>query len=752
MCSIKTKNNLIDNFREIWFIIVSLASISPILIELFSSIKTGDESTMKILMNNESFKHDFILISMSISLGLGILALSHLLLSSFSKKKKLFIKEKWIVLITYITSQIVPLICMSDKRLCDNISVVYNSLYRLNTIGFLFVNMKLLESTDSKVWTKNVVTVQFMIASIEVFTPFFHYKVFMFLAISIYFIYQLYFTYKYLYESNEHENNPNRWKEVIVYGTSINIIFNTFVVIVLLIIFRGAMLKENNNYKLLMSLQILKDVRFIVLNHIFNVYENAEIILNDKKLDHLKEFIRQLSHEIRTPMGVVQMSLENMNDIMNVKDCEPCLKQVYNCSKCSCYFKQLYEGIQDATESTDVAVGILNDCLDIDKISSGLLHCDLIPASLGKFIKTTSRIFYGKSVTKNVVFDYSVCEKQEVIDLIVKIDPPKMAQVLRNLLSNALKFTKSDGEISISVKTFYKNMNNYNNRNSPNNSRVVPLDIESPQQHNFVRIEVKDTGIGLSGKNSKKLFNESIQIDAYQNQGGGGSGFGLLIAKKIMEQHNGDIGVYSFGEGKGSTFWFDLAICDEIIDNFSHDINEENSCESERISNRRMLMDATKPDSTNITNQNEPHNIELRQVELSNAIIEEETSIFKFPCVLIVEDTAISSKLLARAFAKYNVDSVIKENGREAVNEIKANPDKYDIVFMDNKMPIMNGLDATEEIRRLSFDNPIIGATGIILDNEVEEFKSKGANEVLGKPIKNEQIKDVLIRYAIIDS
>lgn len=737
MCSIKIKNGFIDKFRDIWFFIASLSSIIPILMQMFSSIKTTDESTKEILMTNDNFKHDFILISISISVGFGILSLSHLLLSSFSKKNKLFMKEKWIVLLTYGMSQFITLICMSDKRLCDNISVVYNSLYRLNTFGFLYVNMKLLESTDSKVWTKNVVTVQFMIASIGVFTPFFHYNVFMFLAISIYFLYQLYFTYKYLYESNEHENNPNRWKEVIVYGTSINIIFNTFVVIVLLIIFRGAMLKENNNFKLLMSLQILKDVRFIVLNHIFHVYENAEIILNDKKLDHLKEFIRQLSHEIRTPMGVVQMSLENMNDIMNVKDCEPCLKQVNGCSKCSCHFKQLYEGIQDATESSDVAVGILNDCLDIDKISSGLLHCDLTPTSLGKFIKTTSRIFYGKSVTKNVVFDYSVCEKEEMIDLIVKIDPPKMAQVLRNLLSNALKFTKSGGEIKINVKTFYKNKNNYNN----NNSRVFPLDIESSQQHNYVRVEVKDTGIGLSEKNVRKMFNESIQIDAYQNQGGGGSGFGLLIAKNIIEQHNGDMGVYSLGEGNGSTFWFELAICDESIDDSCH---EEKKSGSDIISNRRMLIQATKPDS--ITNQIEPQNIELRQSELSNII-----DVFRFPCALIVEDTAICSKLLAKAFAKFNVDSIIKENGRDAVNEIKANPDKYDIVFMDNKMPIMNGLDATEEIRRLSFDNPIIGATGNILDNEIEEFKSRGANEVLGKPIKNEQIKDVLIRYGIID-
>ena len=94
---------------------------------------------------------------------------------------------------------------------------------------------------------------------------------------------------------------------------------------------------------------------------------------------------------------------------------------------------------------------------------------------------------------------------------------------------------------------------------------------------------------------------------------------------------------------------------------------------------------------------------------------------------------------------------VIFTTGHLLDEVMSQNSNKYDIVLMDNKMPEMNGLDATEEIRRLSFDMPIVGATGNIMDNEINEFKEKGANEVLGKPIKNEQIKDILIRYSIIN-
>ena len=180
-----------------------------------------------------------------------------------------------------------------------------------------------------------------------------------------------------------------------------------------------------------------------------------------------------------------------------------------------------------------------------------------------------------------------------------------------------------------------------------------------------------------------------------------------------------------------------MPIYNGIINSPCHD---DNIIQND-LSNRRNLIQ-----ETGFINSKSENNIELKSQE-----IRPETLSNLKPCALIVEDTAICSKMLAKAFAKCNVETVIKENGLDAVNEIKENPNKYDIVLMDNKMPIMNGLDATQEIRRLGFDIPIIGATGNIMDNEVNEFKEKGANEVLGKPTKNEQIKDILVRYNIIN-
>ena len=136
------------------------------------------------------------------------------------------------------------------------------------------------------------------------------------------------------------------------------------------------------------------------------------------------------------------------------------------------------------------------------------------------------------------------------------IDPSKMARVIRNFISNALKFTRAGDSIQINVNTFHKEKKVEKGSTIFSSefkfSSIIPedhMDIEAqndpPPPHNFVRIEVKDTGIGIAEENIEKIFNQSIQIDSYRNQDGGGSGLGLLIAKKIVEEHKGKVGVTS---------------------------------------------------------------------------------------------------------------------------------------------------------------------------------------------------------------
>ena len=120
------------------------------------------------------------------------------------------------------------------------------------------------------------------------------------------------------------------------------------------------------------------------------------------------------------------------------------------------------------------------------------------------------------------------------------------------------------------------------------------------------------------------------------------------------------------------------------------------------------------------------------------------------PSVLIVEDTISCAKMLAKSISKYNVDTVCVYNGQEAVDQVKKDISKYAIILMDNQMPVMDGMNATEIIRSLGYEKPIIGVTGDVMDEDVQKFREKGANEVLRKPVKNDNLRELLIRHKLL--
>ena len=120
------------------------------------------------------------------------------------------------------------------------------------------------------------------------------------------------------------------------------------------------------------------------------------------------------------------------------------------------------------------------------------------------------------------------------------------------------------------------------------------------------------------------------------------------------------------------------------------------------------------------------------------------------PSVLIVEDTISCARMLAKSIDKYNVDAVCVYNGQEAVDQVKKDISKYAIILMDNQMPVMDGMNATEIIRSLGYEKPIIGVTGDVMDEDVQKFREKGANEVLRKPVKNDNLRELLIRHKLL--
>ena len=115
-----------------------------------------------------------------------------------------------------------------------------------------------------------------------------------------------------------------------------------------------------------------------------------------------------------------------------------------------------------------------------------------------------------------------------------------------------------------------------------------------------------------------------------------------------------------------------------------------------------------------------------------------------------MEDTLVCAKMLAKVMNKFGLETNISENGDQAVKIIKEHPTDYAIIFMDNKMPVMNGLDASRTIRSIGYDGPIIGVTGNVLDDDIECFLKNGVNEVLSKPVKEKVLGQTLLKYRLI--
>ena len=234
-------------------------------------------------------------------------------------------------------------------------------------------------------------------------------------------------------------------------------------------------------------------------------------------LETKRIFVRHVSHEIRTPLNVVMSGLEFMESFKDILGSE------------------LLETLGDIRNACGVAIDILNDLLTYEKLDSNILTLDKSPCDFIDLVRRVCSMFQIQARYSNInlAFDNAVKSDRLTVDA----DSTKLSQVIRNLVSNALKFTPDGGMIT--VKLF-----------------IVA-------DGKVVRLEVQDTGPGMTKEQRKKLFNEVVQFNPKELQNGQGSGLGLYLSRKIVDMHRGLIGVDVEWEGKGSIFFLELDVSDK---------------------------------------------------------------------------------------------------------------------------------------------------------------------------------------------
>jgi signal transduction histidine kinase len=518
--------------------------------------------------------------------------------------------------------------------------------------------------------------------------------------------------------------------------------------------------------------------------------------------------VRYISHELRTPLNAAFLGLKLLTDDMAIsedpKDAER------------------YDTLRDVNLSCNAALDILNDLLCFDKLESGILELHKQDKEVLPFVADCLAMFAAQARESKIKMNVinSGCSSEEAQKSLysslfwepskragrpfrpffspplsefdsVFIDKFKMDQVVRNLISNALKFTPKGGSINIKifhlppaefldskpriVNAAMAKATSFFYNQSCSQIHASEDDIECGLSsesiiHGHLIIEVSDTGAGISLENQKRLFTDIVQFNPEILQAGGGSGLGLWITKGIVDLHNGKISVHSEGEGKGSHFTVGVPMSRRIPADgaeamMSNDAinaalrsiksppypSSHDGCMSGKISRSQSMSDCSVlslhgPISRHIMLMHErsyiaahpPAETELLSGgEASGGDVADEPAYE----LLVVDDSRLNRKMLCKILRGAGCLCDEAEDGLQAIEIVKqkmshpiVSKRHYDAILMDYIMPQLDGPTATKRIRAMNYTAPILGVTGNALDSDVDYFIGCGANKIFSKP------------------
>jgi len=370
-------------------------------------------------------------------------------------------------------------------------------------------------------------------------------------------------------------------------------------------------------------------------------------------------FLANMSHEIRTPMN----SIVGFSEL--ALDSDPS-------SKIRDYLNQILI-------NASWLLQIVNDVLDISKIESGKMELENVPFDMHELFSSCRSLVMPKAVEKGIMLHFYA---EPSIGRRPLGDPTRLRQVFVNLLTNAIKFANAG-----MVKLL---------------SDIVNMDENTITMH----FEVKDSGIGMTPEQIKRIFDPFIQAETGTTRKFGGTGLGLAITRNIVERMGGKLSVES-APGIGSKFSFDLTFKTISIS------------EEEKYEKKAVLTEIEKP------------NFEGE--------------------VLLCEDNEMNRMVICEHLARVGIRTVFAENGKIGINilrdRVKKGEKLFDLIFMDIHMPIMDGIDASQIIINMNLGIPIVAITANIMVEDIEVYQKSGMNEYLSKPFTSQELWRCLLKY-----
>ena len=332
-------------------------------------------------------------------------------------------------------------------------------------------------------------------------------------------------------------------------------------------------------------------------------------------------------------------------------------------------------------------LAIINDILDISKIEAGKLIIEKTTFNLDEVLQHINNLTSLKVTEKNLSVRFN---KAADVPLNLLGDPLRLGQVLLNLVQNAIKFTEQ-GEVVVNI------------------TRVQPADEQNDQCLNL-QFSVSDTGIGIEPDKLKRLFEPFIQADNSISRQYGGTGLGLSISFQLVALMGGQLRVES-QPGKGSTFSFSLPL------------------------EKQQLL----PLAEQLQSKNQPG-------KKSKKVPEKMVQRLKGK-VLLVEDNKINQQVARELLEGYGLLVAIADNGEQALG--LAGSTDFDLILMDVQMPVMDGLEATRQLRQIKAYQytPVIAMTAHAMDGDREACLQAGMNDYLAKPIDPDILLQMLSNW-----
>jgi len=376
------------------------------------------------------------------------------------------------------------------------------------------------------------------------------------------------------------------------------------------------------------------------------------------------DFLASMSHEIRTPMngvlGMASLLLETEAD------------------------EEKREYLRIIHSSATILLDLINDILDFSKIEAGQMSLKAEPFSLETLMDDCRKLLIQSAESKGIFLKSNYPED---IPRAFISDPIRIRQILLNLMSNAIKFTR-EGGVTVEVEC-----------------------LEKTETKALLKLSVHDTGIGIPLEKQSQLFRKFSQLAMNSARKAEGTGLGLSIAKSLTEIIGGECGVESVPD-KGSCFWFTLPLV----------IAEQSEM---------VFLHSEKETAAALETRRESGESGDEKPKLA---------------ILVADDVAINLKVICLLFKQLGFEPDIAANGLEAMQ--MATDKNYDLIILDCFMPEMDGYQAAAEIRKIEarkgHRSQIVALTANAVEQDKELCISAGMDDCIFKPVQIDQIRKLI--------